>query len=651
MQIMLSLAAVPLKQAKSYVRNFVRNGVAAQTIKKFQPKDAKHHSGKAGRLANPYRLYLPIDAKSSAPKVVRIPEEIEEAVAKAGYRIEDYVTGIATSADGKQKIRIGKLIKDDPELADIFKKDPARNVYKNEAVAVISCHPYDVAGMSTGRHWTSCMNLNGGMFSEYVIQDVLGSTLVAYAISPNDLNIEKPKARFLIKLATHPDDPSKTIYVLESDHYGTSVPGFKATLDKWLRIVNAGMGHGHYRVNPDLYDDGMGSEVLHIDAVDQIPEGKRMEALENIRGAVSYAKNILNVDHAWLPYLFKLLIKQDDSSPATYRSMLNQAISLGVDIPVVGKMIDDEPTATPEVVRRIFLSYVRTNRLPPGVEVREILTSAKKFAPLVEETFGYDSNTDVLLHMDEATAYSQFDPRWTNRIDFSKMDHRDRGHFIGRVLEQDIHLPNPFEPVTPDGKEVKLALEWSAGMFVHGFAKPTFMFTDGLKKLNAMGMVTAKADLGPGTVDWDLLEANGAINILQDTMPNRLLYAGYQAMIEADLKWAIPLCIFFEKFASAFIGDKMDQLLTLQPKGPKENDDSVAYNIVRSASQWTRMAKRKYKDGIDAALKQAKKGANEVMLEYIKNQSAILKRDTKGAPAEVVEEKPKEREYKVRIRD
>lgn len=640
MKTMLSLAAIPLNQAKPYVRNFIRDGIAAKTIKKFAPKDSKG-----------YRLYLPIDASHEKPKSVRVPEEVQDAVEAAGYVIEDYITGIAASPDGKKRIRIGKLIKADPDVADIFKKDPQRDVFKNDAVCVISCHPYDIAGMSTDRNWTSCMNLNGGMYCEYVIQDVLGSTLVAYAVSAKDLNIQKPKARFLIKLASNPNDPSKTIYVLESDHYGAAVPGFKATLQKWLRTVNAGMGHGHYRVNPDLYNDGIGSEVLHIDSVEHVPEDERMEALTKIRSAVSYAKDILNVDTAWLPYIFKLMIHQDSASSNTYRTVLNQAISMGVDISTVGKMIDDEPACNEDVARKVFLSYVRTNRLPPGVEVREILMSAKKFQPLVAETFGYDENPDVRLTLDESMAYSQFDPRWANRIDFSTMGHRDRGFFMGRVFEQDILLPNPFEPETEDGKEVKAALEWAAGMFVAGFAKPTFMFQDGLTKLNAMGMVTPKDQLGPQTVEWDLLENNGAINILQDTMPNRLLYAVYQAMIEADLKWAIPLCIFFDKFGSATIGDKIDQLLTLQPKGPQGNDDAVAYNIVRAASQWTRIAKRKYKDGIGAAMKQAKKGANEMQLQYIKDQGAFLKRDTKGMPAEVIEPKPVEREYKARPRD
>ena len=40
-----------------------------------------------------------------------------------------------------------------------------------------------------------------------------------------------------------------------------------------------------------------------------------------------------------------------------------------------------------------------------------------------------------------------------------------------------------------------------------------------------------------------------------------------------------------------------------------------------------------------------------MQLQYIKDQGAFLKRDTKGMPAEVIEPKPVEREYKARPRD
>ena len=64
---------------------------------------------------------------------------------------------------------------------------------------IISRHPYDIAGMSTGRGWRSCMHLEDGQFNEYVPQTIAAGGLIAYLCNEDDKNIKNPKGRVLIK--------------------------------------------------------------------------------------------------------------------------------------------------------------------------------------------------------------------------------------------------------------------------------------------------------------------------------------------------------------------------------------------------------------------------------------------------------------------
>ena len=107
-----------------------------------------------------FRIYLPLQVKETAKGNTAIQKEVEVAVNKQGFEITDYIAGIAISHDGQRRFKIGKLINDNTELLKKFSNDPVRAASrKNNLLVCISRHPYDIAGMSTGRGWTSCMNL------------------------------------------------------------------------------------------------------------------------------------------------------------------------------------------------------------------------------------------------------------------------------------------------------------------------------------------------------------------------------------------------------------------------------------------------------------------------------------------------------------
>ncbi len=202
---------------------------------------------------NQYRLYFPL--ASSPSSKTKVNPQIQQAVQSAGYNIDDYVAGIASKTnDPTRKIKIGKLIKD-PVLLQTFANDPSRAATKEEQLVVISRHPYDIAGMSTDRGWTSCTNLKDGMNRRFVPLEIKAGTVVAYLINTNDKDIKSPIARMLIKPFVNSADNS-IAFGIENVMYGTGNASFKTTVTKWVNAVNKSRElDGIYRLSPTVYQD------------------------------------------------------------------------------------------------------------------------------------------------------------------------------------------------------------------------------------------------------------------------------------------------------------------------------------------------------------------------------------------------------------
>jgi hypothetical protein len=119
---------------------------------------------------------------------------------------------------------------------------------------VFSKHRYDVAGMSTGRGWTSCMNLYSGINAQYIQHDVRGGTLVAYLVRNDDLNIENPVARIAIKPFVSVEDPSNVLYQAEQRAYGTPPVGFLDEVNMLLANAQSDK-QGIFKLRDTLYCD------------------------------------------------------------------------------------------------------------------------------------------------------------------------------------------------------------------------------------------------------------------------------------------------------------------------------------------------------------------------------------------------------------
>ena len=126
-----------------------------------------------GPIFKEERTYFPL--KSIKKSNIEIPEEIEKTLDNNGFYITDYRAGIAMkkSKPGEPKdlnqIKIGKilqrlnqtnLLKQFNERLGTSKKD----IQNINFELCITHNPYDIAGMSTDRNWTSCMNLNNGVY-------------------------------------------------------------------------------------------------------------------------------------------------------------------------------------------------------------------------------------------------------------------------------------------------------------------------------------------------------------------------------------------------------------------------------------------------------------------------------------------------------
>lgn len=214
---------------------------------------------------NKFRIYIPLSDIEATPD-----EKIVKVLNDAGFEIQDYIKGLAKNKKDGRTVRIGKILDraDAKEEKIKFDNDVYRRASseRGSLEVVISRHPYDIAGMSTDRHWDSCMNLGkkeNDITTHYIMDDVKEGTLIAYLISKNDRNIKNPYARVLIKPFLKRGNKKEFILMHEGMVYGNAPPNFLKTVDEWLSKVNKGKDRGVYCINPKLYIDSDSNEVKY----------------------------------------------------------------------------------------------------------------------------------------------------------------------------------------------------------------------------------------------------------------------------------------------------------------------------------------------------------------------------------------------------
>jgi hypothetical protein len=285
----------------------------------FKKKIAYDQEGHVQRLSreNPYpfkewfdeggRTYIPFYEKGTEAQE-GIDKYVEAELTEKGYQITDYRKGYCAS--GNRTMRIGKVLnslkqkalndiqtqyqnisqEQDPVRYQIFQNRMQEEIdrtikYYDELIetfinssyrthqskqdsgfmVVISQDPHDVAQMSTGRQWTSCMDLGTGgrepgSHHEDVYCEVQNGGLVAYLIRSDDTEIEDPLAR--IHIRRFDNRAGNSVAIPEKSIYGNEIKGFQEAVQSWLNEKQGDITPGAYERKGGEYSDTFGNNMF-----------------------------------------------------------------------------------------------------------------------------------------------------------------------------------------------------------------------------------------------------------------------------------------------------------------------------------------------------------------------------------------------------
>lgn len=242
-QFNLIIESISISKAKSYIQQ-PRSSVSEKYIDLFFKKLLDSYSDSFASKRKD-RIYIPFKNNT-------LSQEISSEIEKYGMSLVSYSDGIIKDKYDR-KINLGKVLNKigRKDLLDKFNIDNRSNDYDGKQYIVISKHRYDIAGMSTDRKWDSCMNIHNGENKEHIYCDIGLGTLVVYLINDNDLNINNPICRVLLKpYFNHKQD---IIYGV-SRVYGDPPIGFKDRVEEIVENFNKFESFKYY-LSSYLYND------------------------------------------------------------------------------------------------------------------------------------------------------------------------------------------------------------------------------------------------------------------------------------------------------------------------------------------------------------------------------------------------------------
>lgn len=453
---MVSLSAVPLKAAlpmlrtveggvgkipRRYKRHWNKNGVAAQVIAKFRKKT----DGK-------YRIYIPL--KGPAVRNVKPLASVVATLNKLGFRIENYVAGTAVKVNGDdgRVFNIGKLLNKYTSVKNMFDSDPQR-ASQSGYMVVISCHPYDILGMSTGRHWdmTSCMRLatkkngdNAGVNAGLMLNDIEQGTLVAYVVensAPHEKelkalqktkqrdeetvakigklsarvhkakNIESPISRLLIKPFYSED--GDVAYRIELAAYGNNVPGFKETVKKWLAKVNENVNLSkEYKLGEGLYNDGIGDTFASRSFYSFRTQAARESYVSNDVTLMHDRVRLVCENRNWLWTIMEadLDYRADESTLSNFIVEVKEAdpkFPNSYFVHVLDKIVPEE--YLDDIVQGMVVNGNKT--------IREVLAKSKRAQRFLKRKLAYKPDDWMRVSRDDLRMHAiAYDSRWLNEF-------------------------------------------------------------------------------------------------------------------------------------------------------------------------------------------------------------------------------------------
>lgn len=291
--------ALPPSVAKEYT-SIKRNKSIQQRLDSIFTKLTKLEGASTSKRGD--RVYFPFSTSDGmVTHESPVKKEVEAALQGTDFKLKDYKLGVVVDKYGRET-KLGKALAKvgKTDLVNKFNSDKTReSAKKTDFIIVFSKHPYDIAGMSTDRGWTSCMDLYDGVYKKHVQWDVKEGSFICYLTKPEDTNLNKPTGRVLVKPYINIKDMNDVIYSPEQRVYGTAPDQFLSTVNNVLSDIQ-GERVGKFKLSQKLYCD-TGSEITKYpkpiqDIIDGRSKPKDKSEVETVLGILNIKNYTINSD-------------------------------------------------------------------------------------------------------------------------------------------------------------------------------------------------------------------------------------------------------------------------------------------------------------------------------------------------------------------
>lgn len=235
---------------------------------------------------------------------------------------------------GQRHFAFDEIKHDQPISCDRISSDSLR--------VVISRDPMDIARMSTGRRWTSCMAKDRENF-HYVPKEIAAGSLVAYLVHKDDTAADYPLMRVLLK--PFRNDAGESILVPNliypkgvADNTATE-SALRQTVSTFVRQQNQGKT-GTFTMDPNVYTDSqetrlsLGSQQSTADNIAEgmaaALKGKVIEYVTEIEAAHRSGNQATVRQYA---QQMKRLYSDDENARITHYLRSLRSVNVGQQLP------------------------------------------------------------------------------------------------------------------------------------------------------------------------------------------------------------------------------------------------------------------------------------------------------------------------------
>ena len=173
-------------------------------------------------------------------------------MSKPKYKMTQQEDGSFTHARDSRGKKIVESEGKPLSVSQTFANDPIRAA-KKDVRLVVTRSKEGVAGMSTGKGWKSCMNLDDGCNRHYVPHDVHQGTLTAYLVRKEDTNFDSPVGR--VNLKQFKNDDGHRIWRPEDQVYGAMPKAALHAIKNWSETQYPHKEDTIYSKHSSLYND------------------------------------------------------------------------------------------------------------------------------------------------------------------------------------------------------------------------------------------------------------------------------------------------------------------------------------------------------------------------------------------------------------